>query len=97
VHAAAAWVTVKICPPIVSVPILCVPFGFAVTLKAVVPPPLPVAPLVIVSQVVSLLDAVQAQPFGAVMAVEPVPPAATTDWLPGESENVQPTAACETV
>jgi hypothetical protein len=97
VHAAAACVTVKVCPPIVSVPTRCDPFGFAVTLNAVVPLPLPLAPLVIVNHVVSLLDAVHAQPFGAVMFVEPVPPAATTDWLAGDSENVQPSAACDTV
>jgi hypothetical protein len=62
-----------------------------------VPLPLPLAPLVIVSQLVSLLLAVHAHPVGPFTLVEPVPPVATTDWLTGDSENVHEAAACETV
>jgi hypothetical protein len=65
-------VTVKVCPAIVSVPLRWDAFGLAVALKLTVPLPLPLAPLVIVSQDVSLLTAVHAQPPGAVTAVEPV-------------------------
>jgi hypothetical protein len=59
--------------------------------------PLPLAPPVIVSHGALLLAAVQAQPFGAVMLVDPVPPPDTIDCPVGESANVQPTAACDTV
>jgi hypothetical protein len=56
------------------------------TLKPTVPLPLPLAPLVTVSQPVSLLTPVQLQPVGDVTLVEPVPAAAVTDWLVGEIE-----------
>ena len=75
----AACVTVNVWPPIVSVPLRGVPLGFAVALKATEPVPLPLAPLVTVSQDVSLLTPVHAHPAGAVTAVDPVPPPATTD------------------
>ena len=67
------------------------------TLNMTVPLPLPLAPLVIVSQLVSLLTAVHAHPFGTVTLVEPVPPAAPTVWLVGVRVKVQAAAACETV
>ena len=51
-----AWLTVKLCPPIVSEPPRDVGFGFAAALNATVPGPLPLAPLVTVSQEVSLLS-----------------------------------------
>jgi len=54
-------------------------------LNATVPLPLPLAPLVTVSQDVLLLTPVHAQPLGAVTFVDPVPPAAVTDWLVGAS------------
>ena len=79
----AAWFTEKVWPPIVTVPLRGVPFGFAVALKATVPFPLPLAPLVTVNHPVLLLTPVHAQPVGAVTVVEPVPPAAATDWLAG--------------
>ena len=47
------------------------------------PVPLPLAPDVTVSQL-ALLDAVQAQPAGAVTVTVPVPPAAANDWLVAE-------------
>jgi hypothetical protein len=70
---------VNVWPAIVSVPLRGVPLGFAVALKATVPPPVPLAPLVTVSQDVALLTAVQAHPAKAVTAVDPVPPPAATD------------------
>jgi hypothetical protein len=79
VQGAAACVTVRVCPPIVSVPVRCAVLALAVALYATDPPPLPLAPLVTVSHDVLLLTPVHAQPVGAVTAVEPVPPAATTD------------------
>ena len=75
----AAWFTENVWPPIVSVPVRGVPLGFAVALKATVPSPVPLAPLVTVSHGVLLLTPVHAQPVGAVTAVDPVPPPATTD------------------
>jgi hypothetical protein len=67
----------------VIVPVRGLVFGFAVALKATVPLPLPFAPLLTVSHGVSLLIPVHAHPVGAVTAVDPVPPPATTDWLVG--------------
>jgi hypothetical protein len=75
------------------VPARVVPLGFAAALKLTVPFPLPVAPAVTVNQLVLLLTAVHAHPVGDVTAVEPVPPAATTDCDVGASENVQGAAA----
>jgi hypothetical protein len=51
----------------------------AATLKPTVPLPLPVAPLVTVSQDVSLLTPVHVHAVGAVTAAEPAPPAAAID------------------
>ena len=87
----------KVSPPIVSVPVRACGFGFAVALKFTVPLPLPDAPPVIVNQLVSLLAAVQAHPAGPLTLVDPLPPAATTDWLPGDNANVHDAADCETV
>jgi len=86
VQAVAAWLTVNVRPPIVIVPLRAVVFGFADALNATVPLPLPLAPLVTVSQDVLLLTPVQAQPLGAVTLVDPVPPPAATDRLVGETE-----------
>ena len=63
----------------VSVPLRCVPLGFAVALNATEPFPLPLAPLVTVSHDVLLLTPVHAQPVGAVTLVDPVAAPATTD------------------
>jgi hypothetical protein len=97
VQGAPASVTVNVWPPMVSVPVRCDELGFAVALKLTVPLPLPLPPLVIVSHDVSLLTAVQAQPPGAVTAVEPVAPPNTIDALVGASEYVHGAAACVTV
>jgi hypothetical protein len=79
VQAAAACVTENVWPPIVSVPLRCVPLGFAVVLKATVPAPVPLAPLVTVSHDVLLLTPVHAHPANVVTEVDPVPPPAATD------------------
>jgi hypothetical protein len=63
----------------VRVPVRGLVFGFTAALNATVPVPLPLAPLVTVNHDVSLLTPVHGHPAGAVIAVEPVPPAATTD------------------
>ena len=68
-----------------SVPLRGVPLGLPAALNATVPAPLPLAPLVTVSQDVLLLTAVHEHPVSVVTDVEPVPPAATTDWLAGTS------------
>ena len=82
-QAAAAWLTVNGWPPIVIVPVRVLVFGLADALNATVPGPLPLAPLVTVNHDVWLLTPVHAHPAGAVTAVDPVPPPATTDWLVG--------------
>ena len=81
----AACVTENVWPPMVIVPVRELVFGFAEALKATVPLPLPLAPLVTVSHDVLLLTPVQAQPAGAVTLVDPVPPPAATDWLVGDT------------
>jgi hypothetical protein len=68
------------------VPVRCDEFGFAVALKLTVPLPLPVAPLVTVSQDVLLLTPVHAQPPGAVTVTEPVPVEAAMDAVVGAIE-----------
>ena len=77
-QAAAACVTEKVWPPVVIVPVRVLVFGLDDALKATVPFPLPLAPLVSVNQPVSLLTPVHAHPVGAVTAVDPEPPPATT-------------------
>jgi hypothetical protein len=77
VHGAADCVTVNVWPPIVNVAMRCDAFGFAATVKVVVPLPLPLEPPVIANHG-SLLAAVHAHPPGAVTFVDPAPPPATT-------------------
>ena len=83
--------------PEVSVPVRGFVFGLDEALNATVPLPLPLAPLVTVSQDVLLLTPVHAHPVGAVTAVDPVPPLATTDWLVGVIEYEHAAAAWFTV
>ena len=78
-HPTPGCVTVNVCPPIVNVPLRCDELVLAAALNPTAPLPLPVAPLVSVSQLVLLLTAVHAHPAGAVTFVEPVPPPATID------------------
>ena len=76
---AAACVTVKVCSAIVSVPVRCWTTAFAATVNVTVPPPLPLAPDVIVNHA-SLLTAVHAQPAIVVtVTVVPAPPDAPID------------------
>jgi hypothetical protein len=97
VHGAAAWFTVNVCPPIVSVPARVVPLGFAAALKLTAPLPLPEAPAVMVSQLWLLLTAVHEHPVGDVTVVDPVPPAAMTDCDAGVRPTVHGAAAWFTV
>jgi hypothetical protein len=82
------WVTVKVCPPTVMVPVRCEP-GFAAAVKRTVPFPLPVAPLAIVSQL-ALLFAVQAQPSPVLTSNDADEPPAAADADVEESENEHP-------
>ena len=84
-HDVAFCVTVNVWPAMVSVPVRALVFGLADALNATVPVPLPLAPLVTVNQPVLLLTPVHAHPAGAVTAVDPVPPPATTDSLVGDT------------
>ena len=61
------------------------------------PLPVPLPPLVTVSQDVLLLTPVHAHPAGAVTPVEPVPPLAGTEPLVAESVNVQVMPGCVTL
>ena len=98
VHGAPAWVTVKVCPPIVIVPVRDVVPVLAATLYATVPLPLPVAPLVIVIHD-ALLVAVQLQLAPLVTPTVPVVAADDVRFdAVGEIANVQGVApACVTV
>jgi hypothetical protein len=85
VHAAAAWVTVSVCPPRSIVPLRGVLFGFAVALKATLVLPVPLAPLVTDNHA-ALLVAVQPQlPPVVVNATELLPPPAGIDAADAES------------
>jgi hypothetical protein len=96
VHAAAAWFTVKVCPPMVIVPTRAAVVAFADTLKVTGPVPAPVEAPVIESHP-ALTVAVQAHPAVVVIVTDPAPPAAATAWLAGLIENTQGAAACVTV
>jgi hypothetical protein len=75
VQAAAAWLTVKVLPPIVSVPLRGEVTAFTSTLNAAVPLPDPLAPPVTVIHA-ALLTVVQPHPVTADTFVDPEPPAA---------------------
>jgi hypothetical protein len=83
-HAAAAWVTVYVCPLTVMVPVREVVFEFAAALKLTVPLPVPLGDPVMVSQLL-LLAAVHEQLEPAATPNDPVPPPAPTDPLDGDS------------
>jgi hypothetical protein len=96
----AACDTVKVCAPIVSVPVRAAAV-LAAAVKVTVPLPVPEAPPVIVSHA-AFAAAVQAQVVAdAVTATVPDPPVSAMFWLAGESVNVQVGggggAACVTV
>lgn len=90
---AASCVMVKVCPPAVIVPLRELVALFAATLKATVPLPEPLAPLVIVIHD-ALLVAVHVHPLPLVTVNDPVAPPETTLVETGESEYVQDAAAC---
>jgi hypothetical protein len=71
VQGAPAWVTVKVWPAIVSVPVRDEVLVLAATLYATVPLPVPLVPEVIVIQL-ALLAPVHVQPVPAVTVTEPV-------------------------
>ena len=81
-QAAAAWLTVKVWPAMVAVPVRAVVTVLAATDRATVPLPLPLAPLVTVSQD-AVLAAVHAQPVGLVTDTLAAWPAATALVDPG--------------
>jgi hypothetical protein len=83
VHAAAACVTVKVWPAIVSVALLGLVTGFAATLNAATLPPVP--PAVFIVTHAAPLEVVQVQPLAVVTVTEPVPVPAPTARLVDES------------
>ena len=78
VQPAPDWVTLKVCPPAVMVPVRVAPL-FAWTLYVTHPLPLPDPPDRIFNHDGELLDDVQVHPAGAVIATLDAPPAAATD------------------
>jgi hypothetical protein len=84
VQAAAACVTVTVCPWIVTVAVRGVVAVFGAAVKVTVPLPVPL-PVSIVSQV-ALLLAAHTQLLPAVTVTLPVPPAALTECVVGETE-----------
>src|SRR4051794_30645245 len=93
---AAAWLTVKACPPTVSVADRVDADVFAAAVKLTVPLPVPLAPAVIVTQPALLAD-VHEQPAVVVTATLPEPPAAAKFCDAGERLNAQLAAASVTV
>ena len=75
----------KVCPPIVTVPVLWLDVELDATDKLTVPFPFPLPPAVTVIQP-TLLVADQEQPLGAVTFVLALPPLAPIVVLEGESE-----------
>ena len=80
-----AWETVKLCPPIVREALRELVLVLAAALQVTLAVPLPLAGEQ-VSQVVSLLLAVQAHPLDALTLTLPVPPPAVAEALGAESE-----------
>ena len=77
-------VTVTVCAATVSVPVRWLVLGLASARKLTVPFPLPLAPLVIVSQL-ALLVAAQLQPPAVLTLTLRVSPDAATDRLVGDT------------
>ena len=80
----AVWVTVKVCPPAVMVPVRSGPL-FGATVRATAPFPEPLLPAVIEIHG-ALLVAVQSHPAAAWTSNDRVPPALSTDVPAAESE-----------
>jgi len=91
-------VTVKVCPPIVSVPVRLLALVFAATLYVTVPLPVVDAPAVIVSHA-ALLVAVQAKSaaFAVTATVLPVAPVAVAVSVAGPSVTLPEIPFCVTV
>ena len=89
-------VTVKVAPPMVSVPVRLLVDVFAAALKLTVPFPVPLAPEVMVSQVAPV-SATQEHPDPAVTPTLPVPPEDVKVCDTGESVNVQLAPPCVTM
>ena len=94
-------VTIKVWPAIVAVPVRAAEDPFAAAVIPTIPSPAPLAPAVIVSQE-ALVVAVHSQPSPASTVSEMGPPAAATDCVVEDSENVHagagaPAAACESL
>jgi hypothetical protein len=96
VHGAPGWVTVKVWPPIVMVPVRKAPV-LALTLNVTDPLPVPLAPDVMVIQ--SALDvATQPHPAPAVTVTVPLVAADVVRFTEtGEIATVQAAPACVTV
>ncbi len=77
-HAAPACVTVKVCPPTLSVPVLACAVVFAAAVNVTEPLPVPLAPPVTDSHAAGVL-AVHAQPAGAVTSWRRCRPRQPTD------------------
>jgi hypothetical protein len=93
--AAPACVTVKICPPTVTVPVLASP-GFAAAEIPTTPRPDPEALVTIVIQG-AVVAAVQAHPLSVATLNVAVPPADENAVAVGVKRNEQPKLACATV
>jgi hypothetical protein len=95
-HVAAAWFTVRVLPPIETVPVRAVATVFAETVYESVPLPVPVAPAVTVIHAL-LLVAVQPQPDAAPTVTMPDVPAGVIETTAGVTAETQLTPACVTV
>ena len=82
-HGVPAWVTVKVEPAIVSVPLRLVLPEFAPAVKVTVPEPVPLAPELTAIHP-ALLVAVHTHPVPAVTVLLPEPPVDGTDCAIGE-------------
>jgi hypothetical protein len=88
VHDAAASLTTKLLPAIVSVADRDCVVGLDAAVNPTLPEPLPVAPLVIVTHEAPLA-ALQLHPAIAVTVTVPLPPLAASEVLVGEIVNAQ--------
>ena len=86
VGATPACVTVKVWPPMVTVPVRTTVVAFAATLSATEPLPVPVAPLVTAIQL-ALLVAVRAHPAVPFTVIDTAPPAVPTLCAVGDRLN----------
>ena len=85
------WLTVKVCPPAVIVPVRGGP-AFGCTVKATVPLPVPLPLLLVMIIQGSLLTAVHVQPATVVILKLPLPPATGMVAFVGFKVKAQPLA-----